>query len=133
VAAAHDRNIAATALWAQLRSKCHTSPTYIYYFERVPPWKAHPEFRAHHTAEVPYFFANLDKVTDRDYDATDHAVSRSASEAWIHMAEAGDPGKGWPRATSASGPVHVLGETPSERSMPDAERAAFWDSVLQQP
>ena len=133
VAAAHDRNIAATALWAQLRAKSRTSATYIYYFERVPPWKAHPEFRAHHTAEVPYFFADLDKVTDRDYDATDRAVSQSASDAWIHMAEAGDPGKGWPRATGPTGPVHVLGDTPSERPMPDAEKAAFWDSVLQQP
>jgi para-nitrobenzyl esterase len=134
VAAAHDRNIASVNLWAQLRAKGRTSATYVYFFERVPPWKAHPEFRAHHTSEVPYFFGALDKVTDRDYDATDHAVSLSASDAWIHLAETGEPGKGWPRATTPSGPVHVLGDTPSERPVPDAERAAFWQSViLQQP
>ena len=130
VAAAREHNLAAIALWAQERAKGRTAGTYLYYFERVPPWKAHPEYRAHHTAEVPYFFATLDKVPDRDYDATDIAVSKSASDAWIHLAETGDPGRGWPRATSANGPVHVLGDLPGQRSAPVGDRAAFWSAWL---
>jgi para-nitrobenzyl esterase len=130
VQAARDRNFTAMALWAEMRGKSRESATYLYYFERVPPWKAHPEFKAHHTAEVPYFFDTLSKVPDRDYDATDRAVSASASEAWVKLAENGAPGKGWPKATTPNGPFHVIGDVPSERSAPDAEHTAWWRSVL---
>lgn len=129
ITAARDRTLAVASLWAEARAQHRTSPVFLYYFTRVPPWKAHPEFRAHHTAEVPYFFANLDKV-HRDYTAEDRAVSDAASGAWVHFAETGTPGTGWTPAGKVGGPFFELGDTRASRPMLDSTHAAFWRSVL---
>ena len=130
IAAARDRNLMVTTLWAQAWKAQRRSPVYLYDFTRVPPWKAHPEFRAHHTADVPYFFSTLDKVHDRDYNATDRAVSHTASQAWIEFATTGRPGPGWTPVTGDHGPVMELGDTASEHPVLDDAHAAFWRGVL---
>jgi para-nitrobenzyl esterase len=133
VAAARDRNFAVSTLWADAYGKRRESQVFLYYFRRVPPWKAHPEFRAHHTAEVPYFFGTLDKVTDRDYDVTDRAVSKTAVEAWVNFADKGKPTVGWIPAQHGGGPFNVLGDTFKIEPMLDSLRAAFWKDVLVKP
>ncbi len=128
-AAARDRNFAIAALWAEAWAKQRTSPVYVYYFSRVPPWKAHPEFGAHHTAELPYFFGNLNTV-HRDYTAADRTVSDAAASAWVRFSQTGALGSGWTPASGLGGPMFEFGDTRTMRPMLDAERAAFWRSVL---
>ncbi len=128
-AAARDRNFAIAGLWAEAWAKQRKSLVYLYYFSRVPPWKEHPEFAAHHTSELPYFFGTLDKV-HRDYTADDRAVSDAAMSAWVHFAESGAPGGGWTATHGEDGPVFDFGDTRTMRPMLDAERAAFWRSML---
>ncbi|SEC11288.1 carboxylesterase/lipase family protein [Terriglobus roseus] len=133
VAAGRDRNYAVAALYADAYVRRRTSEVFLYDFSRVPPWKAHPEFGAHHTAEIPYFFGTLDRVKDRDYDATDRAVSREAVMAWVHFAETGTPGPPWIPARNGGGPFNVLGDTFKVESKLDSLRATFWKSVLSRP
>ncbi len=127
--AARDRNFAIAGLWAEAWAKQRQSPVYLYYFSRVPPWKDHPEFAAHHTAEVPYFFGTLDTV-HRDYTAEDRAVSDAAAGAWVHFATGGTPGGGWTATQGERGPMFEFGDVRGMRPMLDAEHAAFWRSVL---
>ena len=130
IAAARDRNLMITLLWAEAWKSHRRSPVYVYDFTRVPPWKAHPQYRAHHTADVPYFFSTLDTVHDRDYDSTDRAVSRTASDAWIHFAATGKPGAAWAPVTGDHGPVFDLGDTSGDHPVLDDAHAAFWRGVL---
>lgn len=130
IAAARDRSLMVTTLWAQAWKSHRRSPVFLYDFTRVPPWKAHPEFRAHHTADVPYFFSTLDTVHDRNYNETDRAVSRAASEAWIQFASTGRPGAMWMPVKDDHGPVFELGDTSSEHPVLDDAHTAFWRGVL---
>ena len=130
IASARDRNLMITTLWAQAWMAHRHSPVYLYDFTRVPPWKAHPEYRAHHTADVPYFFSTLNTVHDRDYNDIDRAVSHTASEVWIQFASTGRPGPVWTPVTGDHGPVFELGDTSREHNVLDDAHAAFWRSVL---
>ena len=133
ITAARDRNLMITTLWAQAWKAHRRSPVFLYDFTRVPPWKAHPEFRAHHTADVPYFFGTLNAVHDRDYTDTDRAVSHTASEAWVQFAATGKPGVAWAPVRDDHGPVFELGDTSSLHPVLDDAHAAFWRSVLLKP
>lgn len=130
IAAARDRNLMITLLWAQAWKVRRHSAVYLYDFTRVPPWKAHPEFRAHHTADVPYFFSTLNTVHDRDYNDTDRAVSHTASEAWVQFASTGKPGAQWEPVAGDHGPVFEMGDSSSEHPVLDEAHAAFWRSIL---
>ena len=103
--AARDRNFAIAGLWAEAWAKQRKSPVYLYYF------------------------GNLDKV-HRDYTAVDHSVSDDTASAWVRFAETGTPNKGWTAAHGEEGPMFEFGDTRVLRSMLDAERAAFWRSIL---
>jgi para-nitrobenzyl esterase len=130
VDAGRDRNIAIATLYAEAYQRRRESSVWLYLFTRVPPWKAHPEFRAHHTAEVPYFFLNLDKVPDRDYVDADYTVSKAAAQQWINFATNGKPSAEWVPAQHGGGPFYVIDEKPRMHSQLDDARAAFWRSVL---
>jgi para-nitrobenzyl esterase len=133
IAAARDRNLMTTTLWAQAWKAHRRSPVYLYDFTRVPPWKAHPEFGAHHTSDVPYFFSTLNTVKDRDYTEVDRAVSHTASEAWVQFASTGKPGAAWTPVKDDHGPVFELGDTATLHPVLDAAHAAFWRGVLLKP
>ena len=47
---------------------------YTYYFDRVIPWPAHPEFGAFHTSEVPYVFNTIARI-DRPWEPVDKTVA----------------------------------------------------------
>lgn len=130
VQAGRDRNIAIATLYADAYQRRRQSSAYLYWFNRTPPWKAHPEFGAHHTADVPYFFETLDQVKDRDYDADDYTVSKLAAGEWVKFANTGRPSATWVPAQHGGGPFYVLDTTPKLHSELDAPRAAFWKAIL---
>ena len=130
MAAGRDRNFAIATLYAQAYQRRRAASAYLYLFARVPPWKAHPEFGAHHTAELPYFFLNLEKVTDRDYTDADFAVSKAAAGEWMSFAATGKPSPAWVPQVHGGGPFYVLDEKPGVHSELDDARAQFWRGVL---
>lgn len=130
VDAGRDRNFAIAALYAEAYQRRRQSQVWLYLFARVPPWKAHPEFGAHHTAEVPYFFMNLEKVPDREYTGVDYAVSKDAAAQWIAFATNGRPPAVWVPQVHGGGPFYVLDEKPRMHSQLDDARASFWRGVL---
>jgi para-nitrobenzyl esterase len=131
IAAVRDRNFAIATLWAEAWRAHQHSPVYLYYFARVPPWPAHPEFGAHHTGELPYFFGTLDKTKTRAYDTTDRSVSEAAQQSWVHFAETGNPGSPWKAANGDNGPWTIIDQPLA--SKPELEKAKedFWREVLQ--
>ena len=130
IASARDRNLATTLLWAEAWKAHRHSPVYLYELTRVPPWKAHPEFRTHHTADVPYFFSTLTSVHDRDYTDVDRAVSHTASESWVQFAATGKPGSAWTPVTGDHGPVFEMGDAASLHPVLEDAQVAFWRGVL---
>ncbi len=128
--AGRDRNIAIATLYADAYQRRRQSSVYLYWFARTPPWKAHPEFGAHHTAEVPYFFETLDQVKDRDYEDADYAVSKIAGGEWLKFASTGKPSSTWVAAQHGGGPFYVIDTAPKPQSQLDAARAALWKSIL---
>jgi para-nitrobenzyl esterase len=128
IAADRDRNFVGATEWARAWTSQRKSPAYVYYFDRVPPWKAHPEFKVYHTAEVPYVFDNLAKNA-RDYTAKDYAVAHEMSERWIRFVETGRPDapglKPWP-AANGDGKVMELGDQMGPKQFVPASTAAFW-------
>jgi para-nitrobenzyl esterase len=129
-ASVRDRNFIIAAMWAETWRTHQHSPVFLYYFRRVPPWPAHPEFGAHHTAELAYFFGTLDKTTTRAYDAADRAVSEAAQQAWVHFAETGNPGSPWKQATGQKGPWTVIDQPLTSEPEVDDSHAAFWRELL---
>ena len=61
---------------------------YTYFFDRVLPWPAHPEFGAFHTSEVPYVFQTLDHL-DRPWEPIDRQVSDTVSSVLDELCEDG--------------------------------------------
>jgi para-nitrobenzyl esterase len=86
---------------------------YTYYFDRVIPWPAHPEFGAFHTSEVPYVFNTILKI-DRPWTAVDRTVADQVSSYWSNFAKTGNPnGPGLPAWPAYDPSAHVtmqLGE-----------------------
>jgi para-nitrobenzyl esterase len=122
-AAGRDRARVSVDLWAGEQQK-PSGRIYTYYFDRVLPWPAHPEFGAFHTSEVPYLFQTLDRL-DRPWEPIDRRVSDTVSSYWTNFANMGDPnGKGlpaWPAYRTDGHVTMELGERMG--TMPVAERA----------
>jgi para-nitrobenzyl esterase len=87
--AARERARANVDAWAAGQRRASRT-VYTYYFDRVLPWPAHPEFGAFHTSEVPYVFNTLAKL-DRPWTAADRTVADQVSSYWSNFARTGDP------------------------------------------
>ncbi len=122
-AAGRDRARVSVDLWAGEQQK-PSGRIYTYYFDRVLPWPAHPEFGAFHTSEVPFVFQTLDRL-DRPWEAIDRKVSDTVSSYWTNFAKTGDPnGKGLPTWPAYRPDGHVTMELGERMGpMPVAERA----------
>ena len=104
--AARDRIRVSLDLWAAEQARV-SKRLYTYYFDRVLPWPAHPEFGAFHTSEVPYVFNTLAKI-DRPWEPIDKTVAESVSSYWANFARKGDPnGPGLPRWASYDPNTHI--------------------------
>ena len=130
--AGRDRARVSMDLWATEQVSA-SRRVYTYYFDRVIPWPAHPEFGAFHTSEVPYVFNTISRI-DRPWEPIDRRVADMVSSYWVNFAKKGDPnGPGLPRWPSYSPGSHMtmqLGEKTGAMSLADAPRLEFFVNFL---
>jgi para-nitrobenzyl esterase len=130
--AARDRARVSLDLWASEQVKA-SKRVYTYYFDRVIPWPAHPEFGAFHTSEVPYVFQTIDKI-DRPWEPIDRTVADNVSTYWTNFAKTGDPnGAGlppWPSHDASSHKTMQLGPRTGAMSAADGAKLEFFLGVL---
>ncbi len=67
------------------------SPTYLYYFSRVPPSKTQT-LGAFHAAEIPFVFDSSEPVLGLSDD--DEVLTRIMVDAWTNFAKTGNPNGG---------------------------------------
>lgn len=130
--AARDRARVSMDLWSAQQEQA-SKHIYTYYFDRVLPWPAHPEFGAFHTSEVPYVFQTLSKL-DRPWEPVDKKVSDAVSSYWVNFATKGDPnGTGlpsWPVYTPTAHKTMELGSQMGAMSVAEPSRMEFFLRVL---
>jgi para-nitrobenzyl esterase len=123
-------------LWAADQVK-KSARVYTYYFDRVLPWPAHPEFGAFHSSELPYVFENLE-IFRRPWTPLDGWVSAEISSYWTNFAANGSPnGTGLAHWPAYSPTAHVTMEIGRRTGfMPDAAppaRLTFFLDYLTHP
>jgi para-nitrobenzyl esterase len=127
-AASRDRIRVALDVWAAQQA-AKSRRVYTYYFDRVIPWPAHPEFGAFHTSEVPYVFNTIAKI-ERPWEAVDKTVADLVSSYWANFARKGDPnGSGLPRWPEYEPNAHMtmqLGARSGPMPVADGERMQFF-------
>lgn len=132
-AMSHDRNRVNQWLLATRRAAHNHSATYTYFMDQAIPWPQHPEYGAFHTGELPYAFANLDKL-DRPWTDKDREVSRTLSGYVVNFTKTGSPDGGglpnWPRVTEAQKQTMELGVHFRPMPLADPAREAFWVAFL---
>ena len=121
--------------WARMMETV-SSPTYLYFFTRVPPAIDSDLYGAYHTAEIPYVFNNLVGgsrywYANRDYDDTDRKLSEVMSSYWINFAASGNPNKDdlpeWPAYTHEADVAMELSDTVQTKQSIRKERLDFFD------
>jgi para-nitrobenzyl esterase len=119
-------------LWSACREKA-SKRIYTYYFDRVLPWPAHPEFGAFHTSEVPYVFQTIGRL-DRPWEPVDKKVSDTMSAYWVNFATKGDPnGPGlpqWPAYSSTARKTMEIGAQTGPMSVADSAKLEFFLRAL---
>lgn len=129
---ARDRLRVQMYLWAADQVKI-SKTVYTYYFDRVIPWPAHPEFGAFHTSDVPYVFENIHKI-DRPWEPVDDQVTDAVSSYWVNFAASGEPGgKGlaeWPAYNDGSRTTMELGAKMGPMPLADPAKMAFFMAYL---
>ena len=127
-----DRSRVAMYLWALNRSSTAKAAAYTYYFDRAVPWPEHPEFGAFHSAEIPYWFRNLDML-NRPYTRADRELSDEISSYWIHFIQTGTPDKKglppWAAFRSQSRTTMELGTRTGPLPVADEARFNFWQLI----
>ena len=86
------------------------SPTYLYYFTRVPPGLQ--KYGAFHAAEIQYAFGNLNP--QRQWEDADRALANAMSNYWVNFATTGDPNRkgltAWPKYDARKDESMVFGD-----------------------
>jgi para-nitrobenzyl esterase len=127
-----DKNRVAMYVFAEKRSKTHTSPTYTYFFDQAIPWPQHPEFGAFHTGELPYLFDNLQKL-DRPWTQKDRDVSRITSGYLVNFVTIGKPnGAGLPewKAVDSTPATMRLGSSFGPMNVASPQKEDLWMKIL---
>ncbi|GGA69121.1 carboxylic ester hydrolase [Edaphobacter acidisoli] len=131
-ASSRDDNRVAMYLWAANRAKTAKTPAYTYYFNHAIPWPGHPEFGAFHSAEIPYWFRNLDKL-DRPFTPADRQLSREMSAYWLNFIRTGNPNGAnlphWRAYRGGSKTTMELGSKPGPIPVAGTEAFNFWQKI----
>ncbi len=129
------RDLAAVALELLAAERAQTAKTdlYLYYFERGIPWPERPEFGAFHTAEVPYFFNNLDML-NRPWETLDRGLADTMSSYWVHFATDGNPNGAkipeWPAWNGQDMRFMRLGDPVEPGVLTDQSTRDFFEAYL---
>jgi para-nitrobenzyl esterase len=127
-AAGRDRVRVSMDAWAAEQSRS-SKRIYTYYFDRVIPWPAHPEFGAFHTSDVPYVFNTIGKI-DRPWEPADRTVAETMSSYWANFARKADPnGSGLPRWPAYEAGAHMtmrLGERSGAMPVAEPDKLQFF-------
>lgn len=133
---ARDRERTSEYLWAQARSKTARTDVYLYFFTRAIPWPEHPEYGAFHSADLAYFFDNLDRLP-RPYEQVDHEIANEMSSYLANFVKTGDPNSdslpGWRPFEPSSKPIMELGESPGPIAVAEPAKADFWTRYFASP
>jgi para-nitrobenzyl esterase len=131
-AAGRDRARVSMDLWADGQSRA-SKRIFTYFFDRVIPWPAHPEFGAFHTSEVPYVFETINRL-DRPWEPVDHKLAETVSSYWANFGRTGDPnGAGlppWLAYSSKSRTTMELGPRVGAMSVADPPKFEFFLNQL---
>ena len=133
---ARDRSRVSEYLWAQARAATAKTPAYLYFFTRAIPWPQHPEYGAFHSADLPYFFDNLNRL-DRPYEQVDHEIAHEMSSYLANFVKTGNPNSdrlpGWAAFQPGSKPIMELGESPGPIVIAPPAKADFWTRYFASP
>ena len=115
--------------WAGIQSKDVKGTVYVYNFNRRVPAEGNMvQFRAFHTAEVPYVMGDL-KFLNRPLQPADHALSKLMSDYWVNFIKTGNPnGKGlpaWPKYNTDQYQVKVFDVQSSTSKLPGKDGMDF--------
>jgi len=115
--------------WARLQSETGQNPSYLYYFNRVPPGE--PNYGAFHSAEFAYALHTLHNW-DKPFIETDYELENIMSSYWINFAKTGNPnGTGlpqWPAFDDTNPQVIELGDETRPGVLPYQEQMNFMDA-----
>ncbi|MCW1402621.1 carboxylesterase family protein [Novosphingobium sp. MW5] len=115
---ARDRYLSGLVLWSQARTKASGQPVYAYLYDHpYPSVRGQQAWGAFHTSGLPYVFGQLGHG-ERDFTAVDEAISRQWQDRLLAFMRSGNPstkGSAWPRATSGSTSIMVIGDRPGMR------------------
>lgn len=118
------------------------SRTFLYVFNRRPPYYPDQHFKeqeppesygAFHTLEQVYFYNNLDRsAPQRPYDATDRRIGDIASSYLVNFAKSGDPNSDslprWPAFSTVAGQPMIIGNNISAGPVPSRPGLDFFDA-----
>jgi para-nitrobenzyl esterase len=114
-----DEGLAKLRAWRELRARSGRAPDFGYYFERAIPWPEQPRYQAFHSAELPYMFDNLARLS-RPWEPVDHELANRMASYWVNFIRVGDPnGDRLPPWPADSERVLRLGPEPRAELMPD--------------
>jgi para-nitrobenzyl esterase len=129
-----DRGLAGLYVFSRGRVAKSHAPLYLYLFTHTEPGPTSAQYRAFHSAEIPYVFKTLDASPERPFTAADRALSDQLSRYWVNFVRTGDPNSAglpvWPRAAGDDPQVQALGDPIAPRPvLPPRLKTAFDDYI----
>lgn len=108
-------------------------PTYLYYFDRIPPGPGRERYGAFHGSELSYVF-NTQAAIDRPWEETDRTLAQVMIAYWTRFAATGDPnGPGlptWPAFVPGEELAQELGERVGPRLYPNPAHLDFLEPFI---
>ena len=108
------------------------TPSYFYFFTKIPPTTMGKIAKAHHGAEIPYVMGDPGNRWEHP-DQSDHDLSEAMMTYWTQFAAAGDPNaKGlpqWPVYDSKTDAYLELGTEIKDGTDLRKDRVLFWENL----
>ena len=108
------------------------TPSYFYFFTKIPPTTMGKLAKAHHGAEIPYVMGDPGKRWEHP-EKVDYDLSEAMMTYWTRFAANGDPNaKGfpqWPVYTSKTGAYLELGDEIKAGTHLRKDRIMLWESI----